>query len=148
VVENVQTSTAVQEEREQSISPDAKKPPESSQTPKPVLALDDKSPIWSQSMRDFEKEHPALHKLIKDRIDSILEANPDKWDTWLLNRQPKDETNEWFRKCKAFLPRFKTVKGLVTGLSKLDPHNLAPYVANGVFVFVEVRPNHHISLTR
>jgi hypothetical protein len=113
----------------------------SPQPPKTGPAPDDKSPIWSQSMQHFAQVQPALYKLIQDRIGEIGEVvDVDNWDTW-MNRRPEDKRNEWLRRCKAYLPRFKTVKTLATSLSNLDPHHLAPYVTTGVFVFIEVSPN-------
>jgi hypothetical protein len=88
-------------------------------------------------MQRFAQEQPVLYEPVKDLIGKITEVDSDNWNTW-ENGQPKDETNEWFRRCKAYLPRFKTVKGLATSLSNLDPHHLAPYVTTSVFVFIEV----------
>ncbi|QGA20938.1 hypothetical protein EYB26_008648 [Talaromyces marneffei] len=89
-------------------------------------------------MQHFAQDQPALYNLIQDRIGEIREVvDVDSWDTW-LNRRPKDKTNKWFRRCKAYLPRFRTVKSLATSLSNLDPHHLAPYVTTGVFVFIEL----------
>lgn len=118
--------------------------PEFPQAPESGPAPDE-SPIWAQSMQRFAEEQPELYKLIEGRIGEIRKIDTDNLDTWLLNRQIKDETNEWLRRCKAYLPRFKTVKVLAASLSNLDPHHLAPYVTTGVFVFIEVGPNQCIT---
>ena len=142
VAENIRNSTADGEAAEQPATLAAKNPPEFLQPPEP----DDESPIWSQSMRRFSQEQPALYELIKGRMEEIRNLDADKWDTWL--NQPLDmKANSWLRRCKAYLPRLKTVKSLATRLSNLDPHGLAPYVTTGVFVFIEVCPKliHHPS---
>ncbi|KAI0843319.1 hypothetical protein F5Y06DRAFT_254644 [Hypoxylon sp. FL0890] len=101
-----------------------------------VVRDDDKSPIWSQSLQRFAQEKPEPYELIKGRIGEIYRLDADSWDTWSNGRSESE--SEWFRRCKAYLPRFKTIKSLATSLSQLDPHHLAPYITTGVFVVIEL----------
>ncbi|RWA10773.1 hypothetical protein EKO27_g4331 [Xylaria grammica] len=109
-------------------------------TPQTVAAdkeTDDKSPIWGQSMQRFAKEEPELYDLMKDCIEKFGHESVKNWDTWLNNRQ-KDPESGWFRRCKAYMPSFRALKGAAMTLSNLDPHKLAPLITTGVFVTIEL----------
>ncbi|KAI0418533.1 hypothetical protein F5X98DRAFT_373681, partial [Xylaria grammica] len=109
-------------------------------TPQTVAAdkeTDDKSPIWSRSMQRFAKEEPELYELMKDCIEKFGHESVINWDTWLNNRQ-KDPESGWFRRCKAYMPSFRALKGAAMTFSNLDPHKLAPLVTTGVFVTIEL----------
>ncbi|KAI0548121.1 hypothetical protein F4679DRAFT_552030 [Xylaria curta] len=99
--------------------------------------IDDKSPIWSRSVRHFTKTQPKLFGMMKEDLESFGQRSVDDWDTWLNNHR-KVSNNAWLRRCKAYLPSFKVVKSLAMSLSNLDPHKLAPLVTTGVFVAIEL----------
>jgi len=100
-------------------------------------ALDDKSPIWSKSVKRFAEQKGEKFKLIKTSVEEIQSVDRGKWDTW-LNLQPKDAKREWVRKFIQRLPQIKTARVLATNLANLDPHRIAPLVVTGAFVFLEV----------
>ncbi|GAW10750.1 hypothetical protein ANO14919_000850 [Xylariales sp. No.14919] len=109
-------------------------------TPQTVAAdkeTDDKSPIWSRSMQRFAKEEPELYELMKDCIEKFGHESVKNWNTWLNNRQ-KDPESGWFRRCKAYMPSFRALKGAAMTFSNLDPHKLAPLITAGVFVTIEL----------
>ena len=111
-----------------------------SASPQPLQsepALDDKSPIWSQSVKSFAEQKGEKFKLIKTSVEEIQSVDRGKWDTW-LNLQPKDAKHEWVRKFIQRLPQIKTARVLATSLATLDPHRIAPFVVTGAFVFLEV----------
>lgn len=102
-----------------------------------VEETDDPSPIWTTSMESFAKERAGLNEVIKDRIKEIQQVDVDNWDTWLNVHCGKSQST-WFRRCKSYLPRVKTVKTLAVSLSNLDPHKIAPCVTTGLFVLLEL----------
>ncbi|KAI1770215.1 hypothetical protein F4818DRAFT_446510 [Hypoxylon cercidicola] len=94
----------------------------------------DKTPIWTQSMKRFEKEKPQLYKDMKTQIKKIQDLDVDNWDTW----KPEESRHAWFRRCKAYLPDLKSIKSVALDLSNLDPHKIAPWVTAGVFLAAEL----------
>ncbi|KAI1362199.1 hypothetical protein F5Y08DRAFT_312964 [Xylaria arbuscula] len=98
---------------------------------------DDKSPIWNQSVRRFARERPELYILMKDHIVTFGVQSVNNWDTW-LNYPEKEPNDVWLRRCKAYLPSFKAVKGGAMAVSNLDPHGLARLITAGVFVAIEL----------
>ncbi|KAI0872757.1 hypothetical protein GGS24DRAFT_502493 [Hypoxylon argillaceum] len=99
-------------------------------------STDDKSPIWSRSMKQFAEKEPELYQLMKDHIVDFGHHSIDSWDTWGNGQEGSGAA--WFRRCKAYLPSFKAVKTAAMMISNLDPHKIAPWVTSGVFVAVEL----------
>ncbi|KAI0965843.1 hypothetical protein F4678DRAFT_312854 [Xylaria arbuscula] len=99
-----------------------------------------KSPIWSRSVQRFATEEPKLFDLMKDIIERFGNESVENWKIWLNNRLEKRQENstKWLRRCKAYLPSFKVMKTLVTSISNLDPHKIAPIFTTAFFVAVEL----------
>jgi hypothetical protein len=97
----------------------------------------DESPIFSESVARFAESKPELYRHIKDRIVEIKDLDVGDWDTWLIDQSDKT-THTWFRRCKTYLPAFKSIKSVAMSVSRLDPYNIAPLITSGVFAAVEV----------
>ncbi|KAK6343699.1 hypothetical protein TWF730_011289 [Orbilia blumenaviensis] len=121
---------------------------------------DDKHPVWTRSVERFKETEPERYEAIIEKLEKVrdLDLEVGNWESWArnelqeaegirLDNQTQNEgsddiisTNprmQLFRKFKAYLPALKSVKALAMGLSRLDPHKIAPLVVGGVFFVIE-----------
>lgn len=147
VVTALEQARLVDKIRVDQSTPAAKDAPRAAPPTRPEISQgpthDDDNPIWTNSIKRFEREKPEEYKLMMRELDQIRTLKDvDTWDTWIgrqdLSKDSEETKYEWLRKCKNYMPSVALVRTIALELSNLDPYKVARPVVAGVFVLIEV----------
>lgn len=100
------------------------------------------APCLEKAIQTFKEEHKDWYKALFEDENLIL--NMAKADTLSHMAVPEglQETmgriQTFIRKSQTYLPSLGNVQALAMGLSRLDPHGIAPLVLTGVLFVIQV----------